>query len=74
MAVPAAGIVVATGAIPLGHARAEAERLGPVVGFPAARFAVDHAPRPVLLVWPEAAPGLTTMPPPPPPPHPPHHR
>lgn len=49
------------------------ERLGPRSLGPAARFAVDHAPCPVLLVWPEAVPDLTTMPPPPPP-HPPHHR
>ncbi|MDF3298958.1 universal stress protein [Streptomyces tropicalis] len=46
-------------------------RLGPHSLGPAARFVVDHAPCPVLLVWPEAAPDLTTMPPPPP--HPPHH-
>ncbi|MFE0186662.1 SLC13 family permease [Streptomyces sp. NPDC058989] len=36
VAVPAAGVVVATGAISLEHARAEAERLGPVIGFLAA--------------------------------------
>ena len=36
VAVPAAGLVMATGAIPLEHARAEAELLGPVVGFLAA--------------------------------------
>ncbi|MEU3788618.1 SLC13 family permease [Streptomyces fructofermentans] len=36
VAVPAAGIVLATGAIPLDHARDEAELLGPVVGFLAA--------------------------------------
>ncbi|MFJ9522330.1 SLC13 family permease [Kitasatospora sp. NPDC101801] len=35
-AVPAAGLVIVTGAIPLDHARAEAERLGPVIGFLAA--------------------------------------
>ncbi|WP_416520682.1 universal stress protein [Streptomyces achromogenes] len=40
-------------------------RLGPKSLGPAVRFAVDHAPCPVLLVWPEPAPGLTTMPPPP---------
>ncbi|MFE9172993.1 universal stress protein [Streptomyces kebangsaanensis] len=53
------------------------ERLGPRSLGPAARFAVDHAPCPVLLVWPETAPNLTTIPPPPPPPPPsppPHHR
>ncbi|WP_225810653.1 SLC13 family permease [Streptomyces spinosus] len=42
MAVPAAGIAVATGAISLGHARAEAERLGPVVGFLAAVLVLAH--------------------------------
>ncbi len=36
MAVPAAGVVIAAGAITLDHARAEAELLGPVVGFLAA--------------------------------------
>ncbi|MFE6051901.1 SLC13 family permease [Kitasatospora sp. NPDC056446] len=36
VAVPAAGLVVATGAIPPAHAAAEAERLGPVIGFLAA--------------------------------------
>ncbi|MCC9307200.1 arsenic transporter [Kitasatospora sp. RB6PN24] len=36
VAVPAAGVVVATGAIPPAHAAAEAARLGPVVGFLAA--------------------------------------
>ncbi|MEU1010013.1 universal stress protein [Streptomyces sp. NPDC005890] len=41
-------------------------RLGPKSLGPAVRFAVDHAPCPVLLVWPEPAPGLGTMPPPPP--------
>ncbi|MGJ5756255.1 nucleotide-binding universal stress UspA family protein [Streptomyces puniciscabiei] len=41
-------------------------RLGPKSLGPAVRFAVDHAPCPVLLVWPEPAPGLGTIPPPPP--------
>ncbi|GAB7186643.1 anion permease ArsB/NhaD [Kitasatospora sp. Ki12] len=36
VAVPAAGLVVATGAISPAHAAAEAERLGPVIGFLAA--------------------------------------
>ncbi|MEU5346356.1 SLC13 family permease [Streptomyces sp. NPDC020766] len=36
VAVPAAGVVIAAGAIPVDHARAEAELLGPVVGFLAA--------------------------------------
>ncbi|GGZ84316.1 universal stress protein [Streptomyces echinoruber] len=48
----------------------ERRRLGPHSLGPAARFVVDHAPCPVLLVWPEEAPGLGTLPPsPPPPPH-----
>ena len=41
------------------------ERLGPRSLGPAARFVVDHAPCRVLLVWPDAAPALTTIPPPP---------
>ncbi|MEU8620531.1 universal stress protein [Streptomyces sp. NPDC048623] len=40
--------------------------LGPHSLGPAARFVVDHAPCPVLLVWPEPPPGLPTLPPPPP--------
>ncbi|CAL9672987.1 hypothetical protein SUDANB105_07654 [Streptomyces sp. enrichment culture] len=40
--------------------------LGPRSLGPASRFVVDHAPCPVLLVWPEPPPGLPTMPPPPP--------
>ncbi|KOU51940.1 universal stress protein [Streptomyces sp. WM6378] len=39
--------------------------LGPRSLGPATRFVVDHAPCPVLLVWPDAAPGLGTLPPPP---------
>ncbi|MET7362379.1 SLC13 family permease [Streptomyces sp. NPDC005562] len=35
-AVPAAGVVIVSGAIPLDDVRAEAERLGPVIGFLAA--------------------------------------
>lgn len=46
--------------------------LGPRSLGPASRFVVDHAPCPVLLVWPEPAPAVATMPPPPPP-RPPHH-
>lgn len=53
-------------------------RLGPKSLGKETRFVVDHAPCPVLLVWPEAAPGTSTIPPPPPHhhpkhPHPPHH-
>ncbi|GAA2434459.1 universal stress protein [Streptomyces mauvecolor] len=40
-------------------------RLGPPSLGPAARFVVDHAPCPVLLVWPDTAPGLGSLPPPP---------
>jgi nucleotide-binding universal stress UspA family protein len=43
--------------------------LGPRSLGPASRFVVDHAPCPVLLVWPEAVPSVATIPPPPP--HPP---
>jgi nucleotide-binding universal stress UspA family protein len=43
------------------------ERLGPRSLGPAARFVVDHAPCGVLLIWPDVAPALTTIPPPPPP-------
>jgi nucleotide-binding universal stress UspA family protein len=41
-------------------------RLGPHSLGPQTRFAVDHAPCAVLLVWPEAAPGVESIPPPPP--------
>ncbi len=44
--------------------------LGPRSLGPASRFVVDHAPCPVLLVWP--APSVATIPPPSP--HPPHRR
>ncbi|MDT0462015.1 universal stress protein [Streptomyces gibsoniae] len=47
-------------------------RLGPHSLGPTSRFVVDHAPCPVLLVWPEPAPGTDTIPPAPP--RPPHHR
>ena len=45
-------------------------RLGPRSLGPGARFAVDHAPCRVLLVWADAPPGVDTIPPPPA--HPPH--
>ena len=52
------------------------ERLGPRSLGPATRFVIDHAPCRVLLIWPDTAPELTTIPPPPPgapsPHHPPH--
>jgi nucleotide-binding universal stress UspA family protein len=41
------------------------ERLGPRSLGPTARFVVDHAPCCVLLIWPDVAPALTTIPPPP---------
>lgn len=44
-------------------------RLGPRSLGPAGRFVVDHAPCPVLLVWPEPAPDLSSIPAPPPQPH-----
>lgn len=47
--------------------------LGPRSLGPATRFVIDHAPCPVLLVWPGQPPGADSMPPPPPGP-PPHHR
>jgi nucleotide-binding universal stress UspA family protein len=40
-------------------------RLGPKSLGKAARFVVDHAPCPVLVVWPDQAPALATIPPPP---------
>jgi nucleotide-binding universal stress UspA family protein len=46
-------------------------RLGPKSLGPASRFVVDHAPCPVLLVWPREAPGTASIPPPPHHPHPP---
>ena len=38
-------------------------RLGPRSLGPATRFVVDHAPCPVLLVWPDPAPGIGSIPP-----------
>ncbi|MCX3061649.1 universal stress protein [Streptomyces beihaiensis] len=98
VAVPAASVVVAAGAVSLDDAarrlgrpcarqertgRVEREvlaaaegaellvlardgdrgRPGPHSLGPASRFVVDHAPCPVLLVWPQAAPGITSVPP-----------
>jgi nucleotide-binding universal stress UspA family protein len=45
-------------------------RLGPKSLGPASRFVVDHAPCPVLLVWPRETPGTGSIPPPPPHQHP----
>ena len=49
-------------------------RLGPHSLGHATRFIVDHAPCPVLLVWPDEPPGIESIPPPPGhhPPHGPH--
>jgi len=45
-------------------------RLGPKSLGKEARFVVDHAPCPVLLIWPDAVPSVASIPPPPPrPPH-----
>jgi nucleotide-binding universal stress UspA family protein len=41
-------------------------RLGPRSLGHATRFVVDHAPCPVLLVWPDDPPGIESIPPPPP--------
>jgi nucleotide-binding universal stress UspA family protein len=49
------------------------ERLGPRSLGPATRFVIDHAPCRVLLIWPDSAPELRTIPPPPPPGTPPPH-
>jgi len=40
-------------------------RLGPHSLGPPTRFVVDHAPCPVLLVWPETPPEIDSIPPPP---------
>jgi nucleotide-binding universal stress UspA family protein len=49
-------------------------RLGPKSLGKTTRFVVDHAACPVLLVWPESAPDVATIPPPPHQPSPrPHH-
>ncbi|MEU5376446.1 universal stress protein, partial [Streptomyces sp. NPDC005968] len=60
-------VEAATGADLLVCARdGDRSRLGPHSLGPMTRFVVDHAPCPVLLVWPEEAPP-TELPPPPPP-------
>jgi nucleotide-binding universal stress UspA family protein len=40
-------------------------RLGPHSLAPPTRFVVDHAPCPVLLIWPGSAPSVDAIPPPP---------
>ncbi|MDX3259751.1 universal stress protein [Streptomyces sp. NPDC093228] len=60
-------VEAATGADLLVCARdGDRSRLGPHSLGPMTRFVVDHAPCPVLLVWPGEAPP-TELPPPPPP-------
>jgi nucleotide-binding universal stress UspA family protein len=78
-AVERAVVAAAEGADLLVCARdGDRSRLGPRSLGPATRFVVDHAPCPVLLVWPGAAPDVASIPPPPPPGHrpppPPHER
>ncbi len=43
--------------------------LGPKSLSPTSRFVIDHAPCPLLLVWPVQAPSVAAIPPPPPHPH-----
>ena len=60
-------VAAAAGATLLIVARdGDRSRLGPKSLGKATRFVVDHAPCPVLVVWPEAAPAVATIPPPPP--------
>ncbi len=60
-------VAVADGADLLILARdGDRTHLGPRSLSPATRFVVDHAPCPVLLVWPETPPAITTIPPAPP--------
>jgi nucleotide-binding universal stress UspA family protein len=49
------------------------DRLGPRSLGAATRFVIDHARCQVLLIWPDSAPELRTIPPPPPPGTPPPH-
>ncbi len=70
-------VAAATGAALLVLARdGDRSRLGPSSLGPVTRFVVDHAPCPVLLIWPGTTPGIATIPPPPHPPGPGprHHR
>ena len=60
-------VAVADGADLLILARdGDRTHLGPRSLSPGTRFVVDHAPCPVLLVWPETPPAITTIPPAPP--------
>jgi nucleotide-binding universal stress UspA family protein len=59
-------VAAATGAGLLIVARdGDRTRLGPKSLSPISRFIVDHAPCPVLLIWPETAPPAASIPPPP---------
>ena len=59
-------VTAAAGAALLVVARdGDRSRLGPKSLGKATRFVVDHAPCPVLVVWPESAPAVATIPPPP---------
>jgi nucleotide-binding universal stress UspA family protein len=59
-------VAAADGAALLVCARdGDRSRLGPRSLGPATRFVVDHVPCPVLLVWPEEAPGVESIPRPP---------
>jgi len=61
---PLISIAAAEGAGLLVLARdGDRARLGPRNLGPASRLVVDHAPCPVLLVTPEPAPGIATIPP-----------
>jgi len=60
-------VEVAQGADLLVAARdGDRSRLGPASLGPATRFGVDHAPCPVVLVWPDETPAVESIPPPPP--------
>jgi nucleotide-binding universal stress UspA family protein len=58
-------VAACAGADLLVLARDGEARLGPKSLGKHTRFALDHVPCQVLLVWPEAPPGVETIPPPP---------
>jgi nucleotide-binding universal stress UspA family protein len=58
-------VAACAGAEVLILARDGEPRLGPKSLGKQTRFALDHAPCQVLLVWPESPPGIETIPPPP---------
>jgi nucleotide-binding universal stress UspA family protein len=55
-------VAACAGADLLVMARDGKRRLGPPSFGPLTRFVVDHAPCPVLVVWPYEPPGLDTIP------------